>query len=367
MKLSSILSKLAALFLCAGMLAPVAGAGEKTILISQSIDLSGPNGALGRDYVAGITTCFDAVNAQGGVLGKRIKYVVQDDRGDPQTAAKNAAEMAERTDYIIGGIGDESTNAILALPGMRNHLLFAPLANPQKEWEGRALIWRPGQRQEIEYLFGWFEKLGIRDVGLSYQEEHVNRQLLQFVQDQISKRGLRLSGVARVHRDNASTEREARALAERKPNLVFSLSDSIGAGLFLRQFRKYAPTTFVAGASLINLPTLVEIAGPRATDWAVFSQVTPNPGAPVTPLQSEHLAMMKRFRDEEANSMTLEGYAVAKSLVKAISLARGGSLQAALSRKQIDLGGFNVTLTPQGGMSNYVDIALLRRGRSLMF
>ncbi len=77
--------------------------------------------------------------------------------------------------------------------------------------------------------------------------------------------------------------------------------------------------------------------------------------------------MMKRFRDEEVSSMTLEGYAVAKSLTKAITLARGGNLQTILSHKNIDLGGFSIAPVQQNGMSNFVDIALLRRGRSLMF
>lgn len=50
-----------------------ASAASGTIVIGQAIDLSGPNGSIGRDYVAGIKTCFDMLNAGGGINGRRIE------------------------------------------------------------------------------------------------------------------------------------------------------------------------------------------------------------------------------------------------------------------------------------------------------
>ena len=40
-----------------------------TIVVGQAIDLSSPNAAIGRDYVAGIKTYFDALNSAGGIGG----------------------------------------------------------------------------------------------------------------------------------------------------------------------------------------------------------------------------------------------------------------------------------------------------------
>lgn len=376
MKSFSFLRKLApALVLATAALLPQpAVAGDKTITISQVIDLSGPNGSTGRDYVAGITTYFDTLNVQGGLNGRRIQYQVQDDKGDPQLAAKLAGEAAEKSDYMLGGIGLESTGAILANPQFKQsgHVLFAPLASPGKDaGNNRAFYWRPAQEQEIDYIFAWFEKLGIRKVGIAYQDAQLNKSLMQYVQQAVAKRGLSLVGSARIMRNPLETEKEAQKLAQAEPNIVISLADSISTGLFLREFRKHAERTFVAGTSLINLPTLSEIAGVKATEWTVFSQVVPNPSATSSLLQNEHLTMMRKFRDEEVSSMTLEGFAVAKSLIKAINLSRG-NLSALLAHKgNIDIGG--MTIVPPGNngsnlcMSSFVDIALLRKGRSLMF
>ena len=174
-----------------------------------------------------------------------------------------------------------------------------------------------------------------------------------------------LTGTARI---GAGTVADAEAQRLAGAKLVIAIADTVGSAQFLKAFRKRDPSTFVAGTSLINLETLSEIAGAKATEWTVFSQVVPNPGSAVSPLQSEHIDMMKKFRDEPVSSVTLEGFAVAKTLVKIIGTGQG-SLQAMASGKtSIDLGGM-VIASPDSGqnMSRYVDIALFRRGGGLMF
>lgn len=369
MNIVRILKRLACTALASAALLNLAAAGEKTVVIAQAIDLSGPNGSTGRDYVAGITTYFDSVNMQGGLQGKRIQYLVQDDKGDPALSAKLAGELSDKADFMLGGIGNDSTQAVLANPNFKQsgHILFAPLANATREMASRALFWRPNQEIEIDYIFSWFEKLGIRNVGIVYQDGSINRNMMQYIQQMIAKRGLHLTGTVRMQKNPQDSEKEILQLTTNNPNLVISLADSIGTGLFLRQFRKHAERTFVAGTSLINLPTLTEVAGAKATEWTVFSQVVPNPSMATSSLQSEHLAMMKRFRDEEVSSMTLEGFAVAKSLLKAIAMSKNGNLQSFMAHKSnIDLGGLSIS-PPSSSMSSFVDIALLRRGRSLMF
>ena len=64
-----------------------------TIVIGQAIDLSSPNASIGRDYVAGIKTYFDALNAAGGINGKRIRYIVRDDQATPAVATKVVGEL----------------------------------------------------------------------------------------------------------------------------------------------------------------------------------------------------------------------------------------------------------------------------------
>ncbi len=128
---------------------------------------------------------------------------------------------------------------------------------------------------------------------------------------------------------------------------------------------------FVAGTSLINLSTLREVAGAKAVEWTVFSQVVPNPNSATSLIQVEHLNMMRKYRDEAVSSLTLEGFAAAKTLTKAIQQAKHSrsALQELIAQdRDIDLGGLSVGVRPHSDhLSSYLDIALFNKGSGLMF
>ncbi len=345
------------------------------IVVGQAIDLSGPNGSIGRDYVAGITTYFDSINVSGGIGGKRIKYLVRDDQGNPAVSAQAVSDLLEKdkADYLLGGIGAAVTDAVLANArfSQSGQTLFAPLVASVKTYGSRVLFWRPSPEQEMQYIFSYFDKLGIKSVGIAYQENALNQDMYQYVVAELRKRNMLMSGLVRIGVSAADMERESALLARSNPGIVIAIADTLGTGIFLKEFRKQAPRTFVAGMSLINLDTLAEVAGPKALEWTVFSQVVPNPLSKKSLIQIDHSNMMKKFRDEDLSALTFEGFMVAKTLVKAIQAGKGGrdGLQALATQKSIiDLGG--VTLMPSEAthrMSNYVDMALFRKGGGLLF
>lgn len=350
-------------------------AANNAIVIGQAIDLSGPNAALGRDYVAGIKTYFDAVNAGGGINGRRVQYVVRDDQGVPELAVKMTTELIERdqVEYLFGGIGDSIVQAVLNAPAFKRsgQILYAPLAASQAA-EPRVLFWRPSYQQEIRHIFSHFGKLGHKNVGIVYQESLANQDAYRSLSAEIRERGMTLSGTAHIGANGDQSAAEAQRLAGAKPGFVIVIADTISTALFLKEFRKHDGLTFVAGTSLINLSTLRELAGAKAVEWTVFSQVVPNPNAATSPIQIEHLNMMRKYRDEAVSSLTLEGFAAAKALSKTIQQSkRSGhaALQELIAQSGgIDLGGLTiVSSTNNNHLSNYLDIALFKKGSGLMF
>jgi len=356
-------------------LPPSAYAAKNAVVIGQVIDLSGENGAIGRDYVAGIKTYFDSMNAKGGMHGKRMQYIVRDDQGKPELSAKLTAELIEneQIEFLIGGVGDATTKAILDNPAFKrsNLILFAPLASARGNDAARVMFWRPTYRQEAGFLFSHFDRLGIKDVGIAIQDSADNEAAYQNLSAQIHDRGMKLSGIARIGAHGEKSVAEAKRLAAAHPGFVLVIGDSISTGLFLKEFRPYASNTFVAGTSLINLATLAEVAGTKAVEWTVFSQVVPNPNASTSLLQAEHNTMMKKYRDEAVSALTLEGFAVAKTLAKSMQQAKDyrAALQELIVRNSdTDLGGLSIVWSPKNNyLSNYLDIALFRKASGLVF
>jgi branched-chain amino acid transport system substrate-binding protein len=340
-----------------------------TIVIGQAIDLSSPNANIGRDYVAGIKTYFDSLNASGGVNGKKIRYVVKDDQGVPAVAVKAVTELIERdqVDFLFGGVGDSITQAVLNAPAFSrsNLVLFAPLTDALDVNSKRILFWRPGYAQEVRHILGHFSQLGMKDVGIAYHETPATQEAFRSLQKEITARSLNLTGTARIGVNEKQNTQEIARLAAAKPGFVIVIADTINSALFLKEFRKNSQT-FVAGTSLINLETLRELAGARAVEWTVFSQVVPNPNTGKTQIQLEHMNMIKKYRDEPASALTLEGFVAAKTLTRAIQRAKRtprSALQDLMAQDaNIDLGGMSVSSsTKNNHLSDYVDIALFKK------
>ncbi|WP_233212719.1 ABC transporter substrate-binding protein [Collimonas sp. PA-H2] len=354
---------------------PLLAHAADTIVVGQAIDLSGPNADLGRDYVAGIKTYFDVLNTKGGINGRRIQYLVRDDRGQADLAVKAVAELIEQAhvSYLFGGVGDDVTRAVLNSADFKRSglTLYAPLAGADYLKDARILFWRPSYQQEIRHIFSHFDKLGIKDIGIVYQESAASADAYQRLLEQMKESGLKLSGTVHLSKDAKQISKETAALAAAKPGFVIMVADTVNAGVFLKEFRKLAPQTFVAGSSLTNLTTLRQLAGGKAVEWTVFSQVVPNPGIGSSPIQLEHLNMMRKYRDEPVSALTLEGFAAAKTWIRLLQLGAkraAGQPEYIIPGGGFDIGGYMMGETASSNhLSNYVDIALFNKASGLTY
>jgi hypothetical protein len=182
--------------------------------------------------------------------------------------------------------------------------------------------------------------------------------------------GIKLSGTVHLNNDQAKMRSETAQLANAKPGFVIMIADTVNAGVFLKEFRKLAPQTFVAGSSLTNLTTLRQLAGGKAVEWTVFSQVVPNPGVGSSSIQLEHLNMMRKYRDEPVSALTLEGFTAAKSWIRLLPAGKrlAGQAEYVIPDGGFDIGGYTVgDVVNSNHLSNYVDMALFNKASGLTY
>lgn len=63
--------------------------------------------ALFPEATAGARAYFDAVNASGGVKGRKLQLIVEDDKAQPEAAARAALKLVER-DAVVANVGSAS-------------------------------------------------------------------------------------------------------------------------------------------------------------------------------------------------------------------------------------------------------------------
>ena len=90
------------------------GITDTEIIVANSAPMSGPYIASGDPMNAGIRSYFDMVNAGGGIDGRKIRFLHQDDGNDP-VKGKEILEhfLSDEVFAYIGHFGSEVVSATL--------------------------------------------------------------------------------------------------------------------------------------------------------------------------------------------------------------------------------------------------------------
>lgn len=105
-------------FLAAIALLSTALAGQafaQTIKIGVNEPLTGPFAASGTYVVNGAKIAADEINSKGGLLGKKIELVIEDNKSNPTEAAAVAEKLitADKVPVIMGAWGSSLTLAVM--------------------------------------------------------------------------------------------------------------------------------------------------------------------------------------------------------------------------------------------------------------
>ncbi|MDQ3002275.1 MAG: ABC transporter substrate-binding protein, partial [Fibrobacterota bacterium] len=93
-----------------------AGSADNEILIGHYGSLTGATATFGQSAQKGINMAVDAINASGGVLGKQIKVIHEDDQGKPEEAQTVVTKLINK-DRVVALLGEiASSNSLAAAP-----------------------------------------------------------------------------------------------------------------------------------------------------------------------------------------------------------------------------------------------------------
>jgi branched-chain amino acid transport system substrate-binding protein len=116
--------------LAAGVMAlgiPIAR-GQDEIVVGEYGSLTGGTATFGSSTDEGVRLALDQINSAGGVLGKQIRVIVEDDQSKPE-AAVTAVQKLISEDHVIAVIGEVASSRSLAAAPIcqRNHV---PMISP---------------------------------------------------------------------------------------------------------------------------------------------------------------------------------------------------------------------------------------------
>jgi branched-chain amino acid transport system substrate-binding protein len=105
------------------------GVSKGEITIGTILDLSGPIAGFGKQLRLGMMLRVDEANEQGGVNGRKLKLLVEDDAYDPKKAVLAAQKLVNQDKIfaMVGHLGTAQNNASMPVQFEKNVINFFPV------------------------------------------------------------------------------------------------------------------------------------------------------------------------------------------------------------------------------------------------
>lgn len=257
-----------AALLPAFLAAPVQAA-EEPVTIGFFSHLSGNFAEYGASFKNAVELYLDQVKQQGGIEGRPVKLIVEDDRNSPQEAATVARKIAG-TPGVVLAIGSWSTTASMAASPIFSEAKIpqiSPTSSHPDFTKQSDYVFRQNNTDDIlaQYNADTIQqKLKASKVVIPYSQDDWGVYTGKATAEAIKKAGgevLLLESVQPGSRDFRPFISKVKAL---KPEGVFLALPYQEASIFIQQLRQAGIDIPVGGGIPLTSPKFIELAGKAA-------------------------------------------------------------------------------------------------------
>jgi branched-chain amino acid transport system substrate-binding protein len=184
-----------AVSLAVGGVVPATAQGP--IRIGASLSLTGTYAKLGKNQHEGYQLCEKDLNAKGGLLGRKVQFVVYDDQSMPATAVRLYEKLIteDKVDAIMGPYSSPVTEAAVNVTEKYKKVMVAPLAATTSIFKkGRKYIFMVISPAEV-YLEGLLDmaaKRGLKTVAVVNEDTLFSKAAASGAVELAKKKGLQV-------------------------------------------------------------------------------------------------------------------------------------------------------------------------------
>ena len=341
------------------------------IRIGASAVLTGSLGPQTTEYTVGSRLYFDAVNAAGGVHGRRIVYSTMDDAFDVKRAVENTRKLIEedKVFLIYNTTGTAHTAAILPLAERSRTVVFGPVtgASSLRDTVHRYLFHvRASYANEARKIVSQVKRVGITRMGAFYQDDAFGKALLEEVRRAAQEEGMTITGEFAVDPKNPDFNAVAAATAQASPQAVVLCTAGTMFTSYIKAVQQGTPLRpRYYGFSVASLDVINRELGPLGRG-IVLAQIMPSLKNTAVPVVLEYRKLLAAKDPDAAPSASqFEGFVHAKVLVDALraagrNLTTDSFIRGLESIGEIAYGPFKARYSPTDhNGSSYVELAIV--------
>jgi branched-chain amino acid transport system substrate-binding protein len=346
------------------------GVTSDEIRVGASAVLSGPLGPQTVQYGEGSRLLFDAVNAQGGVHGRMIRYTALDDGFNVARAVINTRQLLEndKVFVIYHSTGTEQTGAILPLVKEHRTVLLGPVtgASAFREAHNPYLFHvRASYAHEAQRIVSQLRLQGTSRVAVFYQDDGLGKALAAELQKASESEKLPFVAVIKVDPKAPDFAAAAQATEKLQPQAVIVATAGATFPLYVKAVlgTSARPVYYgfsVASVDVINRELKADARG------IILAQIMPSLRNTTVPVVADYLALLRaKSPTAQPSASQFEGFVHASVLVEGLrrtgrNLTTESFIRTLEDTGEIAFGRLSVRYSPKNhNGSTYVELAIV--------
>jgi branched-chain amino acid transport system substrate-binding protein len=335
-------------------LSPAAGQ-SPPIRVGVSVGTSGQYAALGQNQVRGHQLCVKDANDKGGVLGRKIELLVEDDQSQPANAGRIYEKLIghDKVDAVLGPYSSPITEVVAEITERHKLPMVATGAATTSIFKkGRKYVFMLLSPAEV-YLEGFVDmvaKRGLKTVGLVYEDTIFPKAIAQGAADIAKRKGLQVVRLEAFAKGTTDFIPVLQKIAAASPDAVAAATYFDDSVTITKQLREISLNPKMYGVTVGgDLPKFHETLGKSAEFVYGASQWEPDlvtlraggliPIARQYPGAREFVeAHQREFPGVGLSYHTAQGYGACQVLLEAIRRAGtvdGEKVRAAMVRLDV--------------------------------
>lgn len=331
---------------------------------------TGGAAGLGLGMREGAESVFAAINAKGGVHGRKLKLSVDDDAYDPNRAIDGTLKMIEEQQVfaLFGYVGTPTANAVLPIV-KETHVpligLFTGAMTLRQPVTPEIINVRASYDDETDKLVDYFIKeKHAKTFAMFYQDDGFGQAVLSGTLKALKKHNLDIVAKGTFERGTTAVKSGLAAILPAQPDVVMMAGPYTPLAAFIKEARTQGLKSELATVSFVGTDNLVNEVG-SAGNGVVISQVVPFPGDLSIPIVKDCAALLGQYAPGKTlGYVNLEGCISAKTLIAGLDkagteLTRTGLIGAFEQLHGMDLGGFTLSFSASNHQAS--DVVFLSR------
>ncbi|MGE5608613.1 MAG: ABC transporter substrate-binding protein [Bacillota bacterium] len=299
------------------------GSGQSNeIVIGEYTSMTGATATFGQSSHNALMLAIDQINASGGVLGKKIRVVAEDDRSDANEAVTAVQKLISR-DHVVAVIGEVTSKRSLAAGNVCQQykipMLSPSATNPQVTKVGDYVFricftddFQGGKAAEFAARRGWKRVAIFTDVANDY-----SKGLSEAFRETYPKSGGEIVKEESFREGDNEFKSQLTTLKSANPDAVFLPGYYTDIAKILRQARQLELNVPFFGGDGWDSPTTLQLGG--VADGCFFLNHY-SPDEPRAEVQQFVKAYRERY-GETPDAMAILGYDAGRVMADAIKRA----------------------------------------------